>query len=1729
MAKKAAVLGTFDIENIGDLLFPLVTRDRLATQGIDVVFVSPKGGARVLSDAEATISVEEFVERAAEFDLVILGGGNLIHAEPWNANHYRTDGPRGRMAYQRLWLGAGMAAYRAGIPLCWNAPGVPRELSEPASRYLRWVIEHSTYVSVRDTSSQSRIAAGTGHKAIVAPDAAWDIARVRPMEALAPRAEKLLQDLGLGSPFVVVHVNRRYGGDDPTAVAAQLRQLSDATGVTPLLLPMAPCHGDAGTAYAVHAELGEHAHVHLPSAIDDVIALFSRSEGYVGSSMHGAILALSYGKPAVVVAAEGSGGLDKFSGMFGHFGLREYVTERWADAAALLGRELSDVGRDFGWVLPAAIEQLDTHWAALLDVLMHDAHRDAHRAQRSDAISGFDPAPDFDTALREMWWQMSGVESSQPTIEQSEARRRAAEQQAKRLQELLDAQVAAVKYKDAEVAELERSVRRLEDDLYELGNLIETAATSAAEMEAEARRARTESGDAAEYRSAASVRMVPAEALREAVGAMDLAVRSRSWRWARRLAYLRRRVMPGAPKHEEGALELAAARLRETLAAAESRSGGQAAPSRTDEGTAGPGQQSAQLRVPGRRALRSGGSGEKPSLAVVAWDVGHNPFGRAHLLADMMCREYDVEIVGSQFPRYGSSIWQPLRNQPMPVRTIAGSEFPEYFDSMAMLASTIEADAVYVSKARMPSVAIGALVKERDSSRPVIVDVDDLEVAFVGAEDSQAVPAVHDLEGDPDARMPFGRLWTSVAQGVVGDFDGVTVSNPALQLRFGGDVVPHARDETVFDPARLDREYCRRRLGFGADDVVLLFGGTARPHKGLEALISAITRLGDRRVRLAVFDTAEYRSMRSAFGESVRVITELEPVPFDQLPEVVRAADLVCLPQDPKTTIAQHQMPAKLTDALAMAVPCLATPTPPLQPLIDAGVVAPLGSDLVSDLRRAVAELDSRSAAAQEEGRAYFEEHLSYAAVRPKVVELFDRASADPRPLGNGARAAIAVQRQWSNSEVTPALKRRRRTVHDEPMETGPIDVVVFWKQNDSGLYGRRQDMLTEYLSRDSRVRKVVHFDEPMSTASLMNRACRVVDRQSQESFVAMQTLRRHRGRAHEGKVRRYVFLYGDRPRLGLPRRDGYGQFVRSVLENEKVGVGAPVAMVLYPRNFDFAELVDVVQPDVLVADIVDDHRSWYAPGDPMREKLTDNYREILTVSDLCITNCGPLAERMSEFDSAVHILPNAAEPPTARFDVPPRQLRGIERPIIGYVGNLSSRIDLELLHQAIRSRPEWSWVFVGSTHLERDALDLGRHSNVHLLGVQPHELARSIAAHFDVAIIPHVVNEMTAFMNPLKAYVYVGLGLPVVSTPIPNLPQSDMIRTAGSAESFVEAIQEALRDGQRNLEQTAAQLQGELWPDRVDSLLEQIAKRMPQGQARVETATRKSEPRMPTRAVTAPRRPATAVASRVARAVTGDRTISTAGREGDVVDDWYDGICRVCGTEGRFEKRARSIRETYRCNRCRASLRYQGQAQALLDAYGGRDRGAFSLADLISFPDFAGLRILEPGVLGPFRELLSPLRGYETCEYWPDVPPGDYRDGVRCEDLTSLTYPDETFDLVITSDIFEHVRHPLIGFEEVCRVLVPGGRHVFSVPVAHPLPVETVWRVDTSGPEDIHLLEPRYHSGPRNGRHLVYTDFGADVVEMLEQIGLSTTIEYFEAPSLLASRLVTFVSTRIV
>src|SRR5258708_26799748 len=114
-----------------------------------------------------------------------------------------------------------------------------------------------------------------------------------------------------------------------------------------------------------------------------------------------------------------------------------------------------------------------------------------------------------------------------------------------------------------------------------------------------------------------------------------------------------------------------------------------------------------------------------------------------------------------------------------------------------------------------------------------------------------------------------------------------------------------------------------------------------------------------------------------------------------------------------------------------------------------------------------------------------------------------------------------------------------------------------------------------------------------------------------------------------------------------------------------------------------------------------------------------------------------------------------------------------------------------------------------------------------------------------------------------------------------------------------------------------------------------------------------------------------------------------------------------------------------------------------------------------------------------------------------------EIRERVYCQDVEDMTFPDDTFDYVITEEVFEHIRNHIKGFQEIYRVLKPGGYHIFTIPFN--LDKSTIVRVDTSTNKDIHLLPPEYHGDTARGKILAYRTFGYDLFDTLTSLGFDT------------------------
>ena len=180
--------------------------------------------------------------------------------------------------------------------------------------------------------------------------------------------------------------------------------------------------------------------------------------------------------------------------------------------------------------------------------------------------------------------------------------------------------------------------------------------------------------------------------------------------------------------------------------------------------------------------------------------------------------------------------------------------------------------------------------------------------------------------------------------------------------------------------------------------------------------------------------------------------------------------------------------------------------------------------------------------------------------------------------------------------------------------------------------------------------------------------------------------------------------------------------------------------------------------------------------------------------SDLCVCVSRPLLEiKAASARGTAEYLPHGVDFKkfrAAASQATPPELAGIAQPIAGYFGTLTAQNDIELLTWCAKSSPGISFVFAG-TITAGDYSALQRLPNVHFIGNVPLERIPSLAAGFDVCLLPWKLSAWIEHCNPLKFLEYMASGRPIVSVPIPQVVETagDSISVASDKREFCEAI----------------------------------------------------------------------------------------------------------------------------------------------------------------------------------------------------------------------------------------------------------------------------------------------------------------------------------------------------
>jgi hypothetical protein len=191
--------------------------------------------------------------------------------------------------------------------------------------------------------------------------------------------------------------------------------------------------------------------------------------------------------------------------------------------------------------------------------------------------------------------------------------------------------------------------------------------------------------------------------------------------------------------------------------------------------------------------------------------------------------------------------------------------------------------------------------------------------------------------------------------------------------------------------------------------------------------------------------------------------------------------------------------------------------------------------------------------------------------------------------------------------------------------------------------------------------------------------------------------------------------------------------------------------------------------------------------------------RTLASQSALTLSTAHVLNERMLKYNPRSFLLPNATtrdfHPQETASLSKPSLLRGKNQPLIGYLGTIDWRFDASFVIEAAESLPDCTFAIVGRVNedLSDDIAYLSTIRNVIMPGQVNYKEGREWVAAFDVGIIPFKIEEMNDAINPVKMYMYLMAGLPIVSTAIAECMQNPFVGIADSPKQFAPLIRDAV------------------------------------------------------------------------------------------------------------------------------------------------------------------------------------------------------------------------------------------------------------------------------------------------------------------------------------------------
>ena len=278
---KVWIYGMFDLDNYGDCLFPLIARHKLNERNIEVTAVSITGKPAKYKDALRSISREEARNLMRKNDVVLIGGGAVLHDQPLT---FFEDSKKWGHEFngKELWIGAMQDARGRGAKVAFNAPGAIGRLKLSTKNEFRQLREREDYINTRER--KGGLVLGESEAGLV-PDTACD----PDLGSILRYGEKSKESSGT---LLVCLRRRSFNGIQKKEAFETIQRLAKRMNLEIKLMPLSDSHQDEKTCEMIGKGIEMQVEIINPASLVEIYAEIRRAKLVLTSSLHAYITAV---------------------------------------------------------------------------------------------------------------------------------------------------------------------------------------------------------------------------------------------------------------------------------------------------------------------------------------------------------------------------------------------------------------------------------------------------------------------------------------------------------------------------------------------------------------------------------------------------------------------------------------------------------------------------------------------------------------------------------------------------------------------------------------------------------------------------------------------------------------------------------------------------------------------------------------------------------------------------------------------------------------------------------------------------------------------------------------------------------------------------------------------------------------------------------------------------------------------------------------------------------------------------------------------------------------------------------------------------------------------------------------------------------------------------------------------------------------------------------------------